>query len=165
MPAKKTSTTKAAPAKRSSAKKAAEKAPSTAKTAPRAKKTPAPAPEIPTGPPEGLRLAELCCAYAADVKATNLLILDMRAISSVADFYVLCSGSSLPQLRAIRREIADRVWKDHQVKPTRMDGTPESLWIVADYSDVMVHVMHADVREKFSIEDLWSDAPRIPYRG
>jgi ribosome-associated protein len=133
--------------------------------APRKKKAEvAAAVEIEAGEPEGVRLAQLCCHYADEKKATDLVILDVRNISTITDYTVICTGTSLPHLRSIRREIADRLWLDHGVKTTRMDGTPESLWVVADFCDVMVHIFHQDMRAKFALEDLWSDAPRVPVK-
>lgn len=168
MSAKKTSTSvKEAPAKKAPA---AKKAP-VAKKVPVAKKatrtakaaTPAPEPEAPLYQPVGLDLAKLAAKYADDKKATEILILDVREISMVTDFYVLCSGTSLPQLRAIRKEVADQLWLNHDVRANRLDGQPESGWVVVDFFDVVVHIFQQDKREAFALEDLWSDAPRIPF--
>jgi ribosome-associated protein len=171
MPAKKATTTKkaaAAPAKKAAAKKSTT--PPAAKTvvkkavakkaAPVKKAAPAP---VDLGTPEGMALAELCCQYACEKKATHPVILDVRKSSSITDFTVIVTGTSLPHLRAIRKEIADRLWEDHRIKVLRMDGTPESLWMVADFADVMVHIFHAETRERFGLEDLWGDAPRTDY--
>lgn len=74
---------------------------------------------------------------------------------------MICSGASEPHLKAIVGEITDCLRKDHDVKPMAVDGFPASQWIVADYSDVVVHVFHSDKRAFYSLEDLWSDAPRL----
>lgn len=115
--------------------------------------------------PVGLDLAQLAATYADGKKAADILILDVREISMVTDFYVLCSGNSLPQLRAIRKEVADRLWLDHDVRANRLDGQPESGWVVVDFFDVVVHIFQTDKRETFALEDLWSDAPRIPFKA
>lgn len=166
MPAKKTSpSAKEAPAKKApAAKKApvAKKVPAVKKAAKKAK-APEPEPEAPLYQPVGLELAKLAAKYADDKKATDILILDVREISMVTDFYVLCSGNSLPQLRAIRKEVADQLWLNHDVRANRLDGQPESGWVVVDFFDVVVHIFQNDKREAFALEDLWSDAPRVPF--
>ena len=111
------------------------------------------------------QLAQLCAEYAADKKAVDVLALDMRAISSVADYFVICSGTSEPHLKAIAGEIQDRLQKEHGVKPHNYDGFPVSQWIVVDYYDVLVHVFHTEKRAFYSLEDLWSDAPRLALPG
>jgi len=74
---------------------------------------------------------------------------------------VICSGTSEPHLKAIIGELEDRLRKEHGVRATAIDGFPTSQWIVADYSDVVVHVFHEAKRGFYSLEDLWSDAPRL----
>jgi ribosome-associated protein len=99
--------------------------------------------------------------YAAEKKAEDIVALDLRGISSFTDFFVICSGTSEPHLKAIAGEIHDRLKEDHGVKPLAVDGFPTSQWIVADYSDVVVHIFHAEKRRFYSLEDLWGDAPRL----
>ncbi len=89
------------------------------------------------------------------------MAIDLRGISSFTDFFVICSGTSEPQLKAIAGEIHDRLKNEHHVTPMAVDGFPLSQWIVADYSDVVVHVFHETKRAYYSLEDLWSDAPRL----
>jgi ribosome-associated protein len=87
--------------------------------------------------------------------------MDLRGISSFTDFFVICSGTSEPHLKAIASEIQEKLKKDHGVVPHAVDGYPMSQWIVMDYSDVIVHIFHTKKREYYSLEDLWSDAPRL----
>ena len=91
------------------------------------------------------------------------MILDLREISTFTDFFVICSGTSEPHLKAIAAEIEDRLKKDNHVRPSAVDGFPASQWIVLDYLHVIVHVFHRDKRDFYSLEDLWSDAPRLPW--
>jgi len=153
-------------------KKSAPDIAPTAKKPPVAKKTPAkkvaksakPSPEAPPlYQPVGVELAKLAAKYADNKKATDIVILDVREISMITDFYVLCSGNSLPQIRAIRKEVADMLWLNHDVRANRLDGQPESGWVVVDFFDVVVHIFQQDKRETFALEDLWSDAPRVPF--
>jgi ribosome-associated protein len=87
--------------------------------------------------------------------------IDLRGISSFTDFFVICSGTSEPHLKAIANELRDGLKEEHNLKPLAVDGFPMSQWIVADYSDVVVHIFHTEKRAFYSLEDLWSDAPRL----
>jgi ribosome-associated protein len=94
-----------------------------------------------------------------------VVILDLRGISTFTDFFVICSGKSKPQLKAISGEIEERLKRDYGRSPTAVDGYPLSQWVVLDYADVLVHIFHESKRDFYSLEDLWSDAPRIEYSG
>jgi len=91
--------------------------------------------------------------------------MDLRGISTFTDFFVLCSGNSEPHLKAIANGIEERLREDHDIRPTAVDGFPASQWIVLDYLQVIVHVFHREKREFYSLEDLWSDAPRLTIAG
>jgi len=106
-------------------------------------------------------LAARCAELAADKKAECLVALDLRGISSFTDFFVICSGTSEPHLKAIAGEIEGRLKQDNKVTPNAVDGYPLSQWIVIDYGDVVVHIFHEQKRAFYSLEDLWSDAPRL----
>jgi ribosome-associated protein len=110
------------------------------------------------------KLAQLCRDYADNKKAENIVVLDVSELSSVADYFVICSGTSEPHLRAIADEITNRLREDHDLRPRAIDGTLQTAWIVMDFFDVIVHVMKADVREKYNLEALWGDAPRVKPR-
>jgi ribosome-associated protein len=106
-------------------------------------------------------LAQLCRELADAKKAEDIVILDMRALTSVTDYFVICTGSSEPHLRAIMDSITESLRIDHQLLPRAMDGALPASWIVLDYLDVMVHVMRAETRSRYNLEDLWGDAPRL----
>ena len=89
------------------------------------------------------------------------MALDLRGISSFTDFFVICSGTSEPHLKAIAGEVQERLKKDQGVSPSAVDGYPMSQWIVIDFYDVLVHIFHTEKRAFYSLEDLWSDAPRL----
>lgn len=91
-------------------------------------------------------------------------MLDLRTISTFTDFFVICSATSEPQLKAIANEIETRLREDHAIRPVAIDGFPASQWIVLDYLQVVVHVFHRDKREFYSLEDLWSDAPLLDWQ-
>jgi ribosome-associated protein len=107
------------------------------------------------------KLAQLCRDYADNRKAENIVILDVRDLSSVTDYFVIVSGSSEPHLRAIVDEITDRLRDEHDLRPTRMDGSLQGAWVVLDFFDVIVHVMRTDARQRYDLEGLWGDAARV----
>jgi ribosome-associated protein len=110
------------------------------------------------------KLAQRCWEYADNKKAENIVVLDVSELSSVTDYFVICSGTSEPHLRAISDEIADKLHDEHELRPRAIDGTLQTGWVVMDYFDVIVHVMKTDVREKYNLEALWGDAPRLKSR-
>ena len=110
------------------------------------------------------KLALLCRELAENKKAEDITILDLRKLSTVTDYFVIAFGTSEPYLRAIVDEISDRLREDHGVKAKAVDGTLKAAWVVLDYFDVIVHVMRQDVRERYDLETLWGDAPRVKAR-
>ena len=107
------------------------------------------------------KLALLCRELADNKKAEDIVILDVRELSSVTDYYVIASGTSEPHLRAIVDEIIDKLRDDCDLRPKAVDGTLQTAWVVLDFFDVIVHVMRNDVRERYDLETLWGDAPRL----
>lgn len=110
------------------------------------------------------KLALLCRELADNKKAEDIVILDVRELSSVTDYFVLASGSSEPHLRAIVDEIIEKLREDYHLRPRAVDGTFQAAWVVLDYFDVIVHVMRQDVRDRYDLETLWGDAPRVKAR-
>ncbi len=107
----------------------------------------------------------LACAKAADeIKADDIRVWDMRGVSNLTDYMVVCSGTSMPQLRAILRDVAGDVDELYGVKPTMTEGKADTRWVVLDYIDVMVHVMDQELREFYGLEDLWKDAKEVAWQ-
>jgi ribosome-associated protein len=113
---------------------------------------------------ESKKLALLCRDLAENKKAENTVILDVRDLSSITDYFVITSGGTEPHLRAIVNEITDRLREEHGLAPRAIDGEASAAWQVMDYFDVIVHVMRTDVREKYDLEGLWGDAGRLAPR-
>jgi len=107
------------------------------------------------------KLAVLCRKLAENKKAENAAVLDVRKLSSVTDYFVIVSGGSEPHLRAIANEVTDKLLQEHHLRPRAVDGDTATAWQVLDYFDVIVHVMRTDVRERYDLEGLWGDAPRV----
>ena len=107
------------------------------------------------------KLALLCRELADDRKADKIVVLDMKEVSSITDYFVLASGTSAPHLRSIAEEIQTKLKKDRKIMPRAVDGGAEASWIVLDYFDVIVHIMLVEVRDHYDLEGLWGDAPRV----
>ena len=113
---------------------------------------------------EARELAWHCRELADNKKAENVVILDVREISSITDYFVVATGTSEPHLRAIVDEVRETLREDFGLEPRATDGSLHTAWVVLDYFDVILHVMRADVRERYDLEGLWSDALRVKSR-
>ncbi len=106
--------------------------------------------------------AALLCAEAADnKKAFGILILDLRGLTYITDYFVICSGSNTTQVSAISEEVGHILAKAGE-HPSHLEGGAGSSWVLMDYGDVVVHVFEEQTRAYYGLEKLWSDAPRIP---
>ena len=97
---------------------------------------------------------------ASEKKAFNLIVLDVRELTSIADVFIICSGRSNRQVNAIADSIVAKL-KKHKIKPLSVEGTREGHWVLLDYGHVIIHVFYEPVREFFDLEGLWTDAKRI----
>ena len=109
-----------------------------------------------------LKIASTAAQAADHRKGEDILILDLREVSSIADFFVIATGTSEPHLKAIRNEIEERLKKEG-VKVRGVDGFPMSHWVVIDCFDVLIHVFSKERREFYALERLWGDAPRVEF--
>jgi ribosome-associated protein len=106
------------------------------------------------------RLATTIAALAADKKATDIVALDLRGVAGYTDFFVLASGSSDRQTKAIHDGIHLGLKNEHGMLPRRVEGLTESRWILMDYLDVVVHVFTPETRDFYRLESLWGEVPR-----
>ncbi|MCL4108140.1 UNVERIFIED_CONTAM: hypothetical protein GTU68_055840 [Idotea baltica] len=104
-----------------------------------------------------------CARSATDIGAEDIVVIDLRGISTIADYFVICTGTSLPHLKAIQRDVEKGVEESISESPIRKDGKADSMWVILDYADVLVHIFHKDMRDIYNLENLWSDAPRLTY--
>lgn len=112
--------------------------------------------------PDSLTIAKTCALHADEIQAEDIMVLDLRGISTLADFFVICTATSMPHLKAVNRDIRMRNEEVMGEKPNSSDGDPGSMWLVIDYIDVVVHIFHEEKRDLYALEDLWGDAPRVP---
>ena len=110
------------------------------------------------------QLAQWCAWLADSRKAEDIVILNVAELSSVTDFFVIASAGSEPHLRAIRDEITVKLRENFELRPNAIDGSTQAEWMALDYFDVIVHLMKPDVRERYDLEGLWGDAPRVKPR-
>ncbi len=98
-----------------------------------------------------------CGLWALEKKARGMTILHIGPLTTIAEYFVICSGRSLRQTGSIAGHIQAR-FKENGILPLGVEGLQESSWILLDYDDVVVHIFHEPTRELFSLEKLWSDA-------
>lgn len=98
---------------------------------------------------------------ASDKKAKDILILNLYDLSTIADYFVICSGESTTQVKAITEQIKESLGKK-SVKPIGVEGLTYSHWVLMDYGDVIVHIFEGETRSFYELEKLWIDAKRIP---
>jgi ribosome-associated protein len=104
-------------------------------------------------------LAGAIVDYAADRKALDIVQLDLRAIIGYTDYFVICSGRSERQTKAIHDAIYEGMKSEHGRLPERVEGLPGGRWILMDYLDVVVHVFVPEARDYYRLEQLWGEAP------
>lgn len=113
-----------------------------------------------TPSPESIALT--AARAASDKKAEDIRILDLRNISSFADYFVICTGTSEPHLKAIGSEIREKL-REQLGLTAQADGFPASHWVVLDYAGVIIHIFQPEKRAFYDLESLWRDAPVVPF--
>jgi ribosome-associated protein len=104
-------------------------------------------------------LANAVAEYASDRKALDLVQLDLREIIGYTDYFVICTGRTDRQTKAIHDAIYMGLKSTHGLLPARVEGLPQARWILMDYLDVIVHIFTPDTREYYRLEQLWGEAP------
>ncbi|HHY72941.1 MAG TPA: ribosome silencing factor [Bacillus bacterium] len=97
---------------------------------------------------------------ADDKRAEDITVLDMRGVSLVADFFLICHGNSEKQVQAIAREVKEKA-QESDLPVKRLEGFDEARWVLVDLGDVIVHIFHRDERIYYNLERLWGDAARV----
>ena len=105
---------------------------------------------------------ELICAAADEYKAREITVLDVRAQTIVADYFIICSGTSTTHIKSIAEGVQDRLRERAQLR-ARSEGDAQSFWIILDYSDVILHVFDEETREFYDLERLWGEAQTIDW--
>ena len=108
---------------------------------------------------ETLDKARLIARAAFDKKGEDIVILDMRAVSNITDYFVICGASSTRRVSTISEAMEEALLKEN-VKYLHIEGKREALWVLVDYGDVIAHIFHNKTREFYNLERLWHDAPK-----
>ena len=106
-------------------------------------------------------LAILAAQAASDKRAIDIVAMDVAELLVITDYFVICSGNTDIQVRAIAEEVEDRLREQGAIKPIGREGVQEGKWILLDFVDLVVHVFQKEEREFYRLEKLWSDAPRL----
>jgi ribosome-associated protein len=106
-------------------------------------------------------LARSLAALADSKKAEDVVVLDMRGLVAYTDFLAICTARNERQARAIVDEVRVQVKQETGILPGGVDGGGEAGWIVLDYLDCVLHVFTTEARDRYQLEDLWRDAPRL----
>lgn len=107
-----------------------------------------------------LEIARMIALAAEDKKAENLLILDVRGLSSFADYFVIMSGRSVRHVQGLAQAVDDAVGSK-RIKAGNTEGLSEGQWVLLDYNDIVVHIFYADARDFYNLEGLWHDAKKV----
>ncbi|MFN7251296.1 MAG: ribosome silencing factor [Anaerobacillus sp.] len=110
------------------------------------------------------KILELAVKAADDKRAENILALDMRGISLISDYFLICHGNSEKQVQAIATEIK-KTAQENEIELKRLEGFDQARWVLIDLDDVVVHVFHKDERLYYNLEKLWGDAPTVDIEG
>jgi ribosome-associated protein len=106
-------------------------------------------------------IATAIAEYAAEGKALDIVLLDLRGMIGYTDYFVICSGRSDRQTKAIHDRIHQGMKHDHRILPRQVEGLAGATWILMDYLDVVVHVFTPELREYYRLEQLWGEAPSL----
>jgi ribosome-associated protein len=110
---------------------------------------------------DAVALADRIAAIAADRKAVDVRVIDLRGIVSYTDFFVICSGNSERQAKAIQDAVHRELKDAEGLLPRRTEGEREARWILLDYLDCVVHIFTPEAREYYRLDQLWGEAPRV----
>jgi ribosome-associated protein len=114
--------------------------------------------------PSAEHKARRAARAALGKKALDLTVLDVQGLSTVTDYFLVCSGRSAPHVKTSADAIRDEL-KEDGVRPLHAEGQAESGWVLLDYGDVLMHVFLEDTRAYYALERLWGDAPSISVDG
>ncbi len=100
------------------------------------------------------------CKALAEKQATDIRILEISNISNIADYFVICSGRSIPQVKAIFEHLEEQMEKQGKFA-ARKEGYSEGRWIAVDYGEIIVHIFHKDTREIYGLDNLWNNGSNV----
>ena len=108
----------------------------------------------------GLELAQLCAQVALDHKAEDVIVLDVRELTSFTDYFIIMSGRSTRHVQGLA-EIIEKEFSAKRISSKHCEGLQEGLWVLLDFNDVIVHIFYKETRGFYDLDGLWHDAPRV----
>ena len=109
-----------------------------------------------------VNLAQVAAQAAADKLATDIALIDVSERLAITDVFVLATGNNERQVEAIVEEVEEKL-RSAGVKPLRREGQRDGRWVLLDYADLVIHIMHAEERVYYALERLWRDCPFLPF--
>lgn len=109
---------------------------------------------------EAMENVNTICKMLADKQATDIKIVEISGISDIADYFIICSGRSMPQVKAIFDHLEEQMEKNGKFA-LRKEGYTEGRWIAVDYGDVIVHIFHKDTRDVYALDTLWNNGSNV----
>ncbi|PIV98951.1 MAG: ribosome silencing factor [Deltaproteobacteria bacterium CG17_big_fil_post_rev_8_21_14_2_50_51_6] len=109
---------------------------------------------------ETIEKAKMLFNILNERKAVDPVLIEVTGITSIADYFIIASGSSTRQVQAITRHLEKRM-REAGIKPLGIEGEQNAQWVLMDYGDVIIHIFYEDVRKFYDLEGLWVDAPRL----
>ncbi|MGN0075348.1 MAG: ribosome silencing factor [Parafannyhessea sp.] len=110
---------------------------------------------------ESLDMAKVAAAVADAKKAQDIVLLDLRDLTDVCDYFLICTALNNPQMDSVVEEIKKRVLEECGTKPLSIEGRGGSGWLLMDYGSLVCHVFKPETRDFYRLENLWGDAPRV----
>ncbi|GAA0295486.1 ribosome-associated protein [Gracilibacillus halotolerans] len=109
---------------------------------------------------ESRQVIETVAKACDDKRAEGIVVLDMKEVSLIADYFLICEASNERQVQAIAREVKD-VADSHNIDIKRMEGFDQARWVLVDLGDIVCHIFHREERSYYNLEKLWGDAPQL----
>jgi ribosome-associated protein len=113
---------------------------------------------------DGSVLAQICAQVALDTKAEELVILDVRGLTTFTEYFVIMSGKSTRHVQGLAEAIESKL-RSKKVKASKAEGLQEGMWVLLDYDDVVVHIFYHEQRKFYDLEGLWHEAKRVEIEG
>ena len=107
------------------------------------------------------QLVQKAVALLEGKKAEDIVVLDIRELTSIGDFFVIASANNTTLVKTLAEEVEDK-FSQEGIEPRRVEGAKSAMWILMDYADVVIHIFYSEQRDFYCLERLWADAPRIP---
>ena len=111
-------------------------------------------------PADSLQFVKQAVALLDSKKAEDIVVLDIRGLTSIGDFFIIASAGNTTLVKTLAEELEDK-FAAEGIEPRRVEGASSAMWILMDYADVIVHIFYNEQREFYCLERLWADAPKI----